>query len=55
MKIFTTSKIKDIRNKEVTFYLERCHAELKSYPGATAKELKPNIQFLIQMDTLDML
>ena len=55
MKIFITSKIKGIPNKEVTFYLESCHAELKSYPGATAKELKPNIQFLIQMDTLDML
>lgn len=54
MKILTTSKIKGIRNEEVPFYLERCHAESKRYPGATAKELKPNIQFLMQIDTLDI-
>ena len=43
--------IKGIRNKEFNFYLERYHAELKSYPGATAKELKHNIQFPMQIDT----
>ena len=36
--------IKDIYNKEFNFYLERCHAELKSYPEGTAKELELNIQ-----------
>ena len=35
VKIFGTSMIKDIRNKEFNFYLERCHAELKSYPELT--------------------
>ena len=43
--------IKGIRNKEFNFHLEHCHAELKRYPGATAKELKRNIQFPIQIDT----
>ena len=52
LKIFGTSMIKGIRKKEFSFYIERCHAELKSYPGATAKELKHNIQFPIQIDTL---
>ena len=46
--------IKGIRSKEFNFYLERCHAELKSYPGATGKELKHNIQFPIQIDTPDI-
>ena len=54
VKIFGTSMIKDIRSKEFNFYLERCHAKLKSYPGATAKELKHKIQFLIQIDTPDI-
>ena len=31
VKVFDTSMIKGIRNKESNFYLERCHAELKSY------------------------
>ena len=53
VKVFGTSMIKGIRNKE-RFYLERCHAKSKSYFGATAKELKHNIQFLIQMDTPDI-
>ena len=46
--------VKGIRNKEFIFYLERCHVELKSYLGATAKELKHNIQFPIQIDTSDI-
>ena len=54
MKIFGVNMIKGIRNKEFNFYLERCHAQLKSYPGVTAKELKHNIQFPIQMDTPDI-
>ena len=45
--------VKGIRNKWSNFYRERCHAELKSYPYATAKELKLNIQFLTQIDTTD--
>ena len=51
MKIFSTSMIKGIRNKEFNFYLQHCHAELKSYPGATAKKLKHIIQFPMQIDT----
>ena len=43
VKIFGTSMIKGIRNKEFNFQVERHHAELKSYPGATAKEIKHNI------------
>ena len=46
--------IKGIRNKEFNFYLERCHAELKSYLGATSKDLKHNIQFPIQTETPDI-
>ena len=46
--------IKGIHNKEFYFYQERSLAELKSYPGATAKELEHNIQFPIQIDTLDI-
>ena len=53
MKVFDTSMIKGIRNKESNFYLERCHAELKSYLWPTAKELKHNIQIPILMDTPD--
>lgn len=45
--------IKGIRNKEFHFHLECCLAELKSYPGATAKELKHNIQFFVQIDPAD--
>ena len=51
MNISGTSMIKGILNKEFNFYLECCHAELKSYPGATAKELKHNIQFPMQIVT----
>ena len=36
--------IEGIRNKRFNFYLERSHAELKSDPRETAKELKHNIQ-----------
>ena len=54
VKIFGTSMVKGIRNKEFNFYLERCHAELKSYPEATAKELKHNIQFPIKIDKPDI-
>ena len=54
MKVFGTSMIKGIRKKEFDFHLERCHAELKSHPEATAKELKYNIQFPIQIDTPDI-
>ena len=54
MKVFGSSMIKGIRSKEFNFYLERCHAELKSYPGATGKELKHNIQYPIQIDTPDI-
>ena len=46
--------IKGIRNKEFHFHLECCLAELKSYPGATAKELKHNIQFFVQIDPADI-
>ena len=46
--------IKGIRNREFNIYLERCHAELKSNPGATGNELKHKIQFPIQIDTLDI-
>ena len=38
MKMFRTSMIKCIRNKEFNFQLQRCHAELKTYAGATVKE-----------------
>ena len=54
MKVFGTSMIKGIRNKEFNFHLERCYAELKSHPEATAKELNHNIQFPIQIDTPDI-
>ena len=37
MKIFGTSMIKGIYNKEFNFHLERCHAELKNFAEATAK------------------
>ena len=46
--------IEGIGNKEFNFYLERYHAELKSYPWATAKELKHNIQLPIQIDKPDI-
>ena len=45
VKIFGTSMITGIHHKEFVFYLECCHAELKRYPGATAKSLKHNIEF----------
>ena len=54
MKIFGTSMIEGNGNKKFNFYLERCHAELKSYPRATAKELKHNIQLPIQIDKPDI-
>ena len=54
MKIFGTSMIKGILNKKFNFYPEHCHAKLKSYAGATEKELKHNIQFPIQIDTPDI-
>ena len=58
MKIFGTSTIKGTRNKEFNFYLERCQAELISYPEATAKELKHKHKriktFPIQIDTPDI-
>ena len=54
MKIFGTSMIKGIRNTESIFYLQRCHAKLRSYAGAIEKELKHNIQFPIQIDTPDI-
>ena len=54
MKCFGTSMIKGIHDKELNFYRERCHAGLKSYPRATAKELKHNIRFLIQIDKPDV-
>ena len=47
--------IEGIGNKEFNFYLERYHAELKSYPWATAKELKHNIQLPIQIDKPDII
>ena len=49
MKIFGASMIKGIRNTESIFYLQRSHAELRSYAGAIEKELKHNIQFPIQI------
>ena len=54
MKIFGASMIKGIRNTESIFYLQRSHAELRSYAGAIEKELKHNIQFPIQIDTPDI-
>ena len=54
MKMFGTSMIKCIRNKEFNFQLQRCHAELKTYPGATIKEWKHNTQCSTQMDTPDI-
>ena len=54
MKIFGASMIKGIRSTESIFYLQRSHAELRSYAGAIEKELKHNIQFPIQIDTPDI-
>ena len=45
--------VKGILIKWSNFYRERFDAELKSYPDATAKELKLNIQFLTQIHTTD--
>ena len=56
VKIFGTSMIKAIRNREFNFYLDRCHAELKSYPETTAKIFPVSIDTvsMIQMDTPDI-
>ena len=43
--------VQSIRDKEFNFYPERCNEELKSHPRVTAKELKHNNQFPIQMET----
>ena len=53
VKIFGTSMIKGIRSKEFNSFLKGCQAEFKSYPGATIKELKHNIQFPLEIETPD--
>lgn len=51
--VFGTSLIKGIRRNEFNYYLKNTHAIFKSYPGATVRELKHNIQFPLHVNTPD--